>query len=102
VAEIDGVQPIDGSFIEHLLGRDSEGFRGVTVEQDSENHSVSLKVEVKVRFGILIPEKSEEVQNAISKAISDYTGLHVSSVHVVFKNVYTAEPEEQPKEELED
>ncbi|MCX6987121.1 MAG: Asp23/Gls24 family envelope stress response protein [Chlamydiae bacterium] len=85
---IDGVAPLEGSFLDSLLGRDSiESLRGVCVEQDPKNHSVALKIELNVAYGVSIPQKAEEVQMKILEQISSYTGLHVSRVHVIFKNL---------------
>jgi uncharacterized alkaline shock family protein YloU len=94
ISKIEGVSLDGGSFLDHLFGRDKvDAIKGVQVVQDSKNHSVSLKVEVKVKYGVAIPEKADEIQNKVSEEITSLTGLHVNGVHVVFKNVFAA-PEE--------
>lgn len=91
LASIEGVALIEGNFIDSLLGRESvEGVKGIHVEQDPRTHSVSMKLEINVAYGICIPEKAEEVQMKIAEKISRFTGLHVACVHVVFKNLITA------------
>jgi len=88
LSSIEGVALLEGNFIDSLLGRDAtEGIKGIQVEQDPKTHSVSLKIEIKVAYGISIPEKAEEVQMKIAEKISTFTGLHVACVHVIFKNL---------------
>lgn len=88
LAHIEGVGLLEGSLIDSLLGRDGPAsVKGIQVEQDQKNHSVNVRVEVKVAYGISIPEKAEEIQLKISQEISRLTGLHVGRVHVVFKDL---------------
>jgi len=88
LATIEGVALLEGNFIDSLLRRDAvEGIKGIQVDQDLKTHSVSLKIEINVAYGICIPEKAEEVQMKIAEKISRFTGLHVASVHVIFKNL---------------
>lgn len=88
LANIDGITLLEGTLIDNLLRRDSlERIKGIYVEQDSKKHSVSVKVEVNLLYGIPIPEKANEIQGKVSKEVTKLTGLHVSCVHVIFKNV---------------
>ena len=88
LSEIEGISLLEGTLIDNLLGREGlERIKGVYVEQDSKNHSVNIRIELNIAYGISIPEKSEEIQSKIVKEITKLTGLHVSSVHVVFKNL---------------
>ncbi|OGN61285.1 MAG: hypothetical protein A3F09_01810 [Chlamydiae bacterium RIFCSPHIGHO2_12_FULL_49_11] len=101
LSSIEGVSLIEGTFFDHFLGREAvDRVKGVYVEQDSKNHSVSIKVELNVVYGISLPAKSEEIQTKIVKDVVHLTGLHVSSVHVVFKNLVAKEEDLQPQEEL--
>jgi uncharacterized alkaline shock family protein YloU len=88
---IDGITLIEGNLIDSLLGRSGlEGsVKGIHAEQDNKSQSVSLKVEVNMMYGYSIPEKADEIQSKIAEDITRLTGLHVSCVHVVFKNVIT-------------
>jgi len=100
LAKIDGISFLGSGLIDNLLGRDSsEKVKGIYVEQDQKKHSVQVRVEVNIVYGISIPEKAEEIQNKIVAEISNLTGLHVSSVHVVFKNLITHKPEEVIEEQ---
>ncbi|HEU64549.1 MAG: hypothetical protein KR126chlam4_01152 [Candidatus Anoxychlamydiales bacterium] len=104
--KIEGIHLVSKGLIDSLLGRDAqESFSAIHIEQDQKQHSVSVKLEVNIKFGIAIPEKSDEIQSKIIEDISKYTGLHVSSVHVIFKNLLSeitkVEEEDDDDDELE-
>ena len=103
LADIEDVALLEGNLLDNLLGREgNERIKGIHVEQDEKNHSVSIKVEVNVAHGVSIPEKSEEIQSKIASEVSSLTGLHVSCVHVIFKALISEmslEPEEPKQEE---
>lgn len=109
VEHTEGVFLLEGNLIGNLLNMGQvDQYKGIYVEQDSKNHSVSVKVELSIAYGISIPEKASQIQTKISEEISKYTGLHVSSVHVVFKSL-AASPkkpqisfEEKPLQEVEE
>ena len=88
VAKIKDVVLVEGSFIDNIFGRGSvEGISGVQAEQDNQNHSLRIRIEVNVAYGISIPDKAEEIQTKVAEDITRLTGLHVASVHVVFKDL---------------
>jgi uncharacterized alkaline shock family protein YloU len=88
--QIDGIALVEGNLIDSLFGREpAERITGISVEQDQKTHSISVKLEVNVAYGVCIPEKAEEVQTRVTQDLSRLTGLHVSLVHVVFKNLIT-------------
>jgi uncharacterized alkaline shock family protein YloU len=88
--KIDGIALVEGNLIDNLFGREpAERITGITVEQDQKTHSISVKLEVNIAYGMSIPDKAEEIQNKITKELSRYTGLHVSLVHVIFKSLIT-------------
>lgn len=91
LSEIQGISLVEGNFIDHLLGRSAEGVKGINAEQHEKNHSIHIKVEVNILYGLPIPEKAEEIQTKIAEEITRLTGLHVGAVHVVFKNVISPE-----------
>ncbi len=87
LSKIEGVGLIEGNLIDSLFGREVERVKGIHVEQDSKNHLINVKVEIKVDYGISIPKKAEEVQAKIVEEIISLTGLHVASVHVVVRGL---------------
>lgn len=91
LSQIEGISLVEGNFIDHLLGRSAEGVKGIVADQDDKNHLVHIRVEVNIFYGIVIPEKAEEIQTRIAEEVTKLTGLHVSSVHVIFKNVISPE-----------
>jgi len=92
LSKIEGIALVEGNFIDNILGRTAlEGVKGIYIEQDNKNHSVGVKIDVNICYGYSIPEKAEEIQSACAEEITKLTGLHVSSVHVVFKNVVLSE-----------
>jgi uncharacterized alkaline shock family protein YloU len=96
LSKIPGITLVEGNFIENFFGRSAaDGLKGIYAEQDSANHSVNVKVEVNICYGIPIPEKADEIQSLIAQEITRLTGLHVSCVHVVFKNIVLDDPEKK-------
>ncbi|HSX25649.1 MAG TPA: Asp23/Gls24 family envelope stress response protein [Chlamydiales bacterium] len=87
LAKIEGIGLIEGNLFDSLLGRDLERVKGIHVEQDQKKHSVDVRVEINIAYGISIPEKAEEVQTKLAEEVSQWTGLHVASVHVIFKDL---------------
>ncbi len=91
LARIEGIALLEGNLFDALLGREAnEHLKGIHVEQEQKKHSVNLKIEINVRYGVCLPEKAEEIQTKISRDVSRLTGMHVGSVHVIFKNVIPA------------
>ena len=95
LSSIEGVAMMEGNLIDSFLGRDgADRMKGIHVEQDQKNRSVKLKVEINVTYGVSLPQKAEEIQNRMAEEVSRLTGLHVSCVHVVFKNLILPHTEE--------
>ena len=66
LTKVKDIEPLEGNLFDSLLGREIlEGVKGIHVEQDEKTHSVNLKVEVNVAYGICIPKKAEEIQNKL-------------------------------------
>ena len=100
LAKIEGIGLLEGNLFDSLLGREVERVKGISVIQEQKNHSVEIRVEINVFYEVNIPQKAEEVQEKLVEEITKWTGLHVSSVHVLFKDlVYpNAETPEEAKE----
>jgi len=100
LARIQGIGLLEGNLFDSLLGRDLDRVKGIYVEQDQKKHSVDIRVEINIEYGISIPEKAEEVQTKLAEEISRWSGLHVAVVHVIFKNMIMPAPEEASQESL--
>jgi uncharacterized alkaline shock family protein YloU len=90
LSKIPGISPIEGNFIDNILGR-PEGVKGIHTEQDPKSHSISIKAEVNIAYGVSIPAKADEIQAKVTEEVTKMTGLHVSQVHVVFKGLMLPE-----------
>lgn len=100
LSEIEGIGLMEGNFIDHIFHRGQEGASGISAEQDSKSHSVNIKVEINVLYGVSIPEKAEEIQTKITDEITKITGLHVGHVHVIFKNVLPIDQMKLPRSKI--
>ena len=98
MAKIEGIGLLEGNLFDSLLGRDLDRVKGIYVEQDQKKHSVDVRVEINVQYGISIPEKAEEIQTKLVEEISRWTGLHVAAIHVIFKNMIPPPGETDSKE----
>ena len=88
LSQIQGIGLLEGTLVDDLLGREEVArVKGVAVDQDFRNSSVNIRVEVNVAYGVCLPAKAEEIQTRILEEVTRLTGLHVGSVHVVFKNL---------------
>ncbi|MCE5293796.1 MAG: Asp23/Gls24 family envelope stress response protein [Chlamydiales bacterium] len=96
LAKIPGISLLEGSFIDHIFGR-TEGVKGIHTEQDPKSCSISVKVEVAIGYGISIPEKAEEIQTRVVQELVRMTGLRVSHVHVVFKDIIPSDSAKKPQ-----
>lgn len=101
LAKIEGIGLLEGNLFDSLLGREVERVKGIQVVQDQKLHSVEIKVEINIHYGINIPEKAEEVQEKLVEEVSKWTELHVSSVHVIFKDLIAAATAKEAQGEFE-
>jgi uncharacterized alkaline shock family protein YloU len=81
-----------GGFMHNILGM-IEKTGSITTEQDPTNHSISARIEVRIAYGISIPQKTEEIQTKVAQDLTKMTGLHVSQVHIVFKGLLSDKPD---------
>lgn len=99
LSQIEGISPVEGNFIDNILGRSAtEISNGIHSEQDSSSQSVSVKIDVNIYYGISIPEKAEEIQSKVVEEITRLTGLRVSSVHIVFRNLIVGDQTASPNQ----
>jgi len=86
--EVDGVVAADGNFtgnIAEILGKKnlSKGVR-LTVNENS----VSVELNIQVRFGFKVKDVSEEVQKRVKTAIETMIGLSAPEVNVNVTGIY--------------
>ena len=101
LSQIEGIETLEGNLFDSLLGDSLDGIKGIHVDQDEKKHSVNVRVEINVAYGICIPDKAEEIQNKILQDISQLTNLHVGTVHVIFKNLVSVKSKPSIEEILE-
>jgi Uncharacterized protein conserved in bacteria len=88
LSTIPGIALLEGTLIDDLLNRGGiEGYKGIFVEQNPEKNTLNVKVELNVAYGVVLPNKAEEIQERVAESLTKFTGFHVSMVHVVFKNL---------------
>jgi uncharacterized alkaline shock family protein YloU len=96
LSSIEGISLGEGNFIDTLLGRGQiQNVAGIQAEQDNQSRSIHIKIDINICFGVRIPDKAEEIQTKVSEDLTRLTGLHVSSVHLVFRNVIPSQPDQR-------
>jgi uncharacterized alkaline shock family protein YloU len=89
LSKVHGIRLGSGGLIESLLGLESkELIKSITIDQNEKEHTVNVKVEINIAYGLSIPAKAEEIQSLITLELTKLTGLHVGEVHVVIKNIF--------------
>lgn len=97
LSHIEGITLLEGNLLDSIMGRSGqENVKGIQCDQNMKDHTVNIKVEVNIQYGISIPEKAEEIQTKIAEEITKLTGLHVASVHVVFRSVVSENERSAP------
>jgi uncharacterized alkaline shock family protein YloU len=97
LSRITGIGLLEGSFLNTLMGR-TDRIKGISAEQDLRSKSVKIRMEIRVGYGVSIPKKAEEIQSAVVEEITKMTGVHVSEIHVVFKEILPQETSSQSVE----
>jgi uncharacterized alkaline shock family protein YloU len=94
LSKVHGIRLAAGGLIESLLGLESkELIKSITIDQNEKEHTVNVKVEISIAYGLSIPVKAEEIQSLITLELTKLTGLHVGEVHVIVKNIFFDEKE---------
>ena len=70
--------------------------RAISIEMGE--NSVSVEVQIILRYGVFIPEVAEEVQKVIRSQVQDMTGFPVETVNVVIMDVEEVEVTENEEE----
>ena len=102
LSKIEGIALLESGFIDGLLRRSSsDSLKGINIEQDPEKHSINIRIELNVLYGVSIPEKAEEIHRDLARELTKLTGLHINNVHVVFKGLVFPKPVAKKKEDEE-
>lgn len=94
--EVKGVHSMAGTFTDGLttiLGKKNLS-KGVKVEVGEKECSIDANI--RVEYGVRIPDVAVAVQQKILKAVTDMTGLKVVEVNVYVQDIHV------PKEETEE
>lgn len=88
LARVPDIGLVEGGFIHNILGRGSaESVSAIHAEQDSQAKSLKIRVDLNVAYGVPIPDKAEEIHNLLNRELTRLTGLHVASIHLVFRGL---------------
>ncbi|MBR2363879.1 MAG: Asp23/Gls24 family envelope stress response protein [Lentisphaeria bacterium] len=97
VGSIPGVARLTGNTLvdnlAELVGSKSIKDRSISIKMDKEGF-LNVEVAINIRYGYNLPETAEELQNTIAGDIFSYTGLTVSNVDVIVRDL-----EEEIREE---
>lgn len=90
---ISGVHLLEENLMDTLLGRDNvEGVRGIEVQKDENQPSISVFIKVKVSSDLNIPHKVEEIQTEVCRSLVEATGMHISKIAVNVCDVVLPQP----------
>ena len=56
LAKIEGISLLENNLFDSLLGREFDRVKGIYVEQDQKKHSVRVRIEINIEYGISIPK----------------------------------------------
>lgn len=83
---------VEGGFMHNILSRgNTESVSAIHAEQDSQAKSLKIRVDLNIAYGVAIPDKAEEIQNLLNEELTRLTGLHVASIHLVFRGLLSSE-----------
>lgn len=85
--EVDGVDSMAGNITNELVGKLGMKNLSKGVKVDVTEEHVSVDLSLNIRYGYNIPSVSEQVQEKVSTAIENMTGLTVLDVNVKIAGV---------------
>ena len=85
--EVDGVGSMAGNITNELVGKLGMKNLSKGVKVDVTEEHVSIDLSLNIRYGYSIPSVSEQVQEKVSTAIENMTGLTVLDVNVKIAGV---------------
>ena len=89
--EVEGVDSMAGNITNELVGKLGMKNLSKGVKVDVTEEHVSVDLSLNIRYGYSIPSVSEQVQEKVSTAIENMTGLTVLDVNVKIAGVNMAE-----------
>ena len=90
--DVDGVTGLSGGTMsEQILGRKKLS-KGITILWESDN--ITINVSIQIRYGGIIPEIAQKVQEAIISTVEDTSGLKGAAVNVRVGGVTFEKPED--------
>ncbi|HCT65290.1 MAG TPA: Asp23/Gls24 family envelope stress response protein [Lachnospiraceae bacterium] len=81
-AEVEGIVLVSGTPTDSIAGLFGKKNLAKGVKVSVQDGEASIEIELAVRFGTLLREVAEEVQNKIKNAVETMTGLSVAVVDV--------------------
>ena len=85
--EVEGVDSMAGNITNELVGKLGMKNLGKGVKVDVTEDHVSVDLSLNIRYGYNIPQVSEQVQEKVSAAIENMTGLTVLDVNIRISGV---------------
>lgn len=80
--EVEGVDSMAGNITNELVGKLGMKNLGKGVKVDVTEDHVSVDLSLNIRYGYNIPQVSEQVQEKVTAAIENMTGLTVLDVNI--------------------
>lgn len=91
--EVEGVSGLAGNTMgEQLLGRKKLS-KGISILWESDN--ITVDVSIQIKYGSIIPEVAQKVQEAIMSSVEAVCGLKVAAVNVRVNGVTFEKPAEE-------
>lgn len=90
-SEVEGIESMVGGGIEDIAGKLGVKNPSKGVKVDITDNKASIDIAVNMRFGYSIPKVSAKVQEKVSQAINNMTGLEVTKVNVRIAGISPAE-----------
>lgn len=92
--EVDGVLSLQGNLMDNITDRLTSGDNpqaGVDIDQDGENKTVNINMDVILEYGKRATDILNRVTAKISNAVTSMTGYQVAEIKYDVKNMLTRE-----------
>lgn len=92
-SEVEGIESMVGNGINDIAGKLGVKNHSKGVKVDITDDKAELDIAVNMRFGYSIPKVSAKVQEKVSQAINNMTGLEVTKVNVRIAGIASPDKE---------